>query len=85
MSDDRQTTALDRLIAEASVLAGGVHPCAVLGHVWVHIGGRNCGCGEGNCSIPVHECSACGDYDYGENDEARETIAACEREYAENV
>lgn len=79
------TTILDRLIAEASVLAGGVHPCNVLGHKWVFHGGRNCGCGEGNCSVPVHQREGCGDFDYGENDEAREIIAACEREYAESV
>jgi hypothetical protein len=32
---------------------------------------------ECECSVPVMECSACGDCNYGENDEAHETIAAC--------
>jgi len=71
---------LTRLIAEASVLAGGAHPCDVLGHVWVHVGGRWCGC-EGShreCSVPVHECSACGDCDYGDNAEAAEIKLDCE-------
>lgn len=71
---------LDRLIAEASVLAGGIHPCHILGHQWVHIGGRWCGCGDTSpwsCSVPVHECRSCGDCDYGDNDEAEEVIADC--------
>jgi hypothetical protein len=63
-----------RLIAEAEVLAGGQHQCAVLGHRWKSIGGRPCpfredgdddsGCGH---SQAVHECESCGDIDYGEN------------------
>jgi len=32
------TDALTRLIAEAAVLAGGKHPCAILGHRWRFIG-----------------------------------------------
>ncbi len=72
------SASLDRLIAEASVLAGGKHPCSVLGHVWVFRGGMNCACHPGaDCSLPVHECSACGDFDYGDNDEADETRRAC--------
>ena len=73
---------LNRLIAEASVLAGGAHPCSILGHVWQHVGGSNCGCPDGGCSVPVHECSACGDCDYGQNEEAREIVAACIQEHA---
>ena len=69
---------LDRLIAEAATLAGGDHPCNVLGHNWKHIGGRNCGCEDGVCSIPVCECESCGDCDYGENDEAYDVIKRCE-------
>jgi hypothetical protein len=68
---------LDRLLAEAAVLGGGKHPCAVLGHVWIFAGGSNCGCLDGSCSVPVHECSACGDCDYGENNEAVEIRASC--------
>ncbi len=68
---------LDRLIAEASVLAGGKHLCHVLGHKWVFEGGSWCGCKDGGCSIPVHKCESCADYDYGDNDEAREIRADC--------
>lgn len=76
------TTILDRLIAEASVLAGGPHPCNVLGHKWAFYGGANCGCEDGACSLPVHRCEGCGDYDYGENDAAQEIRDRCEPEYA---
>lgn len=59
---------LTRLIAEAEVLAGGEHQCAVLGHKWKSIGGRACpfhehGCG--NASQAVEECESCGEIDYG--------------------
>ena len=75
---------LGRLIAEAAVLAGGEHPCAVLGHKWGFSGGANCGCPVGgSCSIPVHECEACGDCDYGDNAAAREVRANCEWTEAE--
>ena len=61
---------LDRLIAEASVLAGGKHQCAELGHDWVATGGRRCPRAtedhEPNCSQSVYECRACGGQDYGE-------------------
>lgn len=79
------TTDLSRLIAEASVLAGGVHPCNVLGHKWVFLGGAHasCECG-GGCSVPVYECSACGDCDYGENVEADEIKAECRRKCADD-
>lgn len=76
-------TPLERLIVEAQVLAGAPHPCALLGHKWVHVGGANCGCADedgrldGCCSVPVHECEACGDCDYGNNEEARERRAEC--------
>lgn len=70
---------LARLIAEASVLAGGDHPCHILGHRWVFRGGMNCGCEpRGDCSLPVHECEACGDCDYGDNAEAAEIKLECE-------
>lgn len=63
------TRPLERLIAEATVLAGGKNECAVLGHRWKSIGGRACpfhadGCG--NSSQAVHECESCGAIDYGE-------------------
>jgi hypothetical protein len=62
---------LSTLIAEATVLAGGEHPCAVLGHRWKSIGGRQCpraieGEHEPPCSQTVYECESCGDTDYGE-------------------
>ena len=66
---------LDRLIAEAKVLAGGTHPCAILGHKWVSDGGTNCGCGD--CSVPVHKCESCGDHDYGDNEDADRVRAEC--------
>ena len=75
-----ETTPLARLIAEASVLAGGDHPCAILGHRWRFSGGSWCGCDGGSCSVPVYECDACGDCDYGENDEAEETRRICAEE-----
>lgn len=68
---------LGRLVAEASVLAGGEHPCHILGHKWEFHGGRHCGCEEGSCSLPVHECPACGDCDYGENAEAHQIRKDC--------
>lgn len=70
--------ALDRLIAEASVLAGGTHPCNVLGHVWIFHGGANCGChARADCSVSVHVCEACGDCDYGDNEDADKQRAMC--------
>jgi hypothetical protein len=55
--------------------------CATAGHDWRHIGGRNAGCERGCCcSIPVHECTVCGDSDYGDNEEARTKIKACAEE-----
>jgi hypothetical protein len=67
---------LTRLVAEASVLAGGEHPCAILGHRWTSLGGANCGCVYGECSVPVNECE-CGDCDYGENEDADRIRAEC--------
>lgn len=77
---------LDRARAEVARLerAASQATCAELGrHTWKLMGGRNCGCvdvdGEpyGNCSIPVHECTVCGDCDYGENPEATKMIEQC--------
>lgn len=59
-------------------------PCIEFGHDWKHIGGQNAACPRGGdcvCSVPVHECTKCGDCDYGDNDEAAETIASCELTY----
>jgi hypothetical protein len=50
-------------------------------------GGANCGCPDGQCSVPVLKCTRCGDYDYGENEEANEkrTHCAATREIPEGV
>jgi hypothetical protein len=47
-------------------------------HKWKSIGGKNCGCVNGYCSIPVYTCEVCGDCDYGDNEEAREIRLDCE-------
>lgn len=47
--------------------------CAEAGcHRMEFIGCANAGCGESDCScsVPVHQCSVCGDSDYGDNREA---------------
>jgi hypothetical protein len=45
--------------------------CSETGHNWEHIGGANAACCDTcNCSIPVYQCSKCGDCDYGDNPEA---------------
>lgn len=48
-------------------------------HDWKFIGGRNAACGvDGcSCSVPVHRCASCGDYDYGENAEAEQIVGRC--------
>lgn len=70
LSAQERLVSLDRLIAEASVLAGGQHQCAVLGHMWITTGGRICPRGDemggGPCSQSVYECKSCGVEDYGE-------------------
>lgn len=49
------------------------------GHDWQSIGGCNAGCDDiCRCSIPVYHCSRCGDCDYGDNAEAKQTVAMCE-------
>ena len=54
------------------------------GHDWVSLGGCNAGrhetCG---CSVPVHECSRCGDCNYGENAEAEQVRADCAARFGE--
>jgi len=53
-------------------------PCAEVGHRWKFRGGKNAGCGDGcGCSVPVHECEACGDCDYGDTPAADEVRQAC--------
>ncbi|KAA0571114.1 hypothetical protein [Azospirillum sp. Sh1] len=80
---------LEQIIATEAKLAQlrqqlAAAPCAEVGHRWKHVGGANAGCGpDCGCSVPVHRCEACGDCDYGENEEAREKLAACAAERAE--
>ncbi len=51
--------------------------CAEVGCRLKFIGGANCGCERGDCSVPVHRCEVCGAYDYGENREADEIREKC--------
>jgi hypothetical protein len=51
-------------------------------HDWRFIGGRACGCEDGACSVSVYECAVCGLCDYGENDESKQIMMECEREFA---
>jgi hypothetical protein len=61
---------MQRLLAEAQVLAGGQHQCVVLGHKWESRGGRICPRGDdmggGPCSQTVYVCGSCGLEDYGQ-------------------
>lgn len=52
-------------------------PCREVGHRWASVGGANCGCDDGECSIPVYECKVCGECDYGENAEAAAVKRNC--------
>jgi hypothetical protein len=69
---EAELAAAKRAVAEAH--------CSEVGHDWQHIGGRNCGCDGGGCSVPVHQCSKCGDCDYGDNEEAIKVRHRCEAE-----
>jgi hypothetical protein len=77
-SDAPPDRVISRLVAEAATLAGGKHPCHVLGHRWKFIGASNCGCSDGNCSVPVYECDVCGDCDYGQSREADNIRIECQ-------
>lgn len=58
--------------------AAAAATCAELGrHDMQSTGGANCGCEGGCCSVPVHQCTRCGECDYGENEEARDVRRAC--------
>jgi hypothetical protein len=67
-----EVSRLERQVAAAT--------CAEVGHRWRSIGGANCGCEDGGCSVPVHECEVCGDSDYGENEWAAKVRAECASE-----
>lgn len=65
---------LERLAASAT--------CADLGHAWHSLGGCNAGCDDDcRCSVPVNECTRCGDCDYGDNIVADEVRASCKMLY----
>lgn len=55
--------------------------CLLGNHDWQFIGGCNAACERGvadcQCSVPVHECSKCGDCDYGDNAEADRARERC--------
>lgn len=72
LEDARAAVArLERQIASAT--------CAEMGaHDWCSIGGCNAACGSDcGCSVPVNECTRCGDCDYGKNLEADDIRAKC--------
>jgi hypothetical protein len=60
---------LERIAATAT--------CREIGCDMRHTGGRNCGCDDGCCSVPVYVCARCGDSDYGDNAEADATRDEC--------
>lgn len=66
-------------MSERDFILIGPRLCQMRGHDWRLIGGRKAYCSEDGCgcSIPVHECTRCGDCDYGENDEAVSIMARC--------
>lgn len=69
---EAEASRLRRLIAQAK--------CAEIGRCDMkQVGGCNAGCGERDCccSVPVYECTRCGDSDYGDNAEADEIKAEC--------
>lgn len=52
--------------------------CTDIGHDWQSIGGCNCGCHpDACCSVPVLQCTRCGDCDYGDGTEANEQRERC--------
>lgn len=68
---ERDVERLKRQIGSASCQEIGAHD-------WVFQGGCNAGCSQCcACSVPVHECSRCGDCDYGKNVEADEVRRVC--------
>lgn len=50
------------------------------GHDWISMGGKNASCDTDacGCSVPVNECSRCGECDYGDNEDADEVRKYCE-------
>lgn len=67
--------------------------CQLRGCLMKSCGGANCGCvfddGDGGivpgqCSVPIHQCIICHDYDYGDNEIANEQRRECRRDHDEN-
>lgn len=55
-----------------------LYDCRKEGHDWKSRGGCNAGCCDDcACSVPVHECTRCGDCDYGQNEWREQTVAEC--------
>lgn len=73
---------LERAEAEAARLRRAIAAasCREAGCDMQFAGGKNCGCHDGGCSVPVYVCSRCGDSDYGDNQEAAAIRAECEVE-----
>jgi hypothetical protein len=79
----KQIEEAEAQLAALKARAAQVTTCAELGCDMVHTGGKNAGCDLGDdcgCSVPVHECSRCGDSDYGENEWAECERAKCATE-----
>lgn len=79
MTDLKQQLADAEAHVEALKRQAAAATCAEVGHRWRHIGGRNAACSDDcGCSVPVHECTTCGDSDYGDNAEGQKTLDECE-------
>lgn len=53
--------------------------CSQYGHEWTDVGGCSAGCDQQcQCSVPVRQCSKCGDMDYGQNRDAKDIVAKCQ-------
>lgn len=80
--EQAMTSLLDlvaKVVTDSAIALEG-YKCQTSGHQWVMIGGKNAGCSDDcRCSVPVHRCRVCGDYDYGQNEEAGETRLECAR------
>lgn len=73
---EAHVAAIKRQIASSS--------CREVGHRWEFIGGCSASCehtdADCQCTTSVNQCKACGDCDYGDNEERGEVIARC-KEY----
>lgn len=76
MSLPEKIAAAKAELARLELMAAGA-PCREVGHRWKSLGGCNAQCECGGCSVPVHECTVCGDCDYGNNHWAAEVRDEC--------